>query len=92
MSIESLTARARVLQEAAQKAQANVANLTQQLQQASVEMHTVSGHFNEVAYLLGEAQKEAGLIPAEAAAQHAAPKELEDDKVDQQVEGEAPQE
>ena len=92
MSIESLSARAKFLQDQLQQSSQNVSNLTQQLQQATVQMHTIGGHLNEVAYLLGEAQKEAGLIPAEAAAQHAACKEPEDVKADEQVEGEAAQE
>lgn len=91
MSIESLTARARYLQEQVQIASANVNGLSQQLQQATVHMHTVSGHLNEVAYLLGEEQKEAGLIP-QAPATPEPCKEQEDGEANEQCEGEAPQE
>ena len=92
MSIESLSARAKFLQEQLNQASQNVNNLSTQLQQATVQMHTISGHLNEVAYLLGEAQKDAGLIPAEAAAQHAACKEQENVEVVEQSEGQAAQE
>tara|TARA_R110000868_G_scaffold335547_1_gene596448 strand:+ start:34065 stop:34343 length:279 start_codon:yes stop_codon:yes gene_type:complete len=92
MTISVLTARARVLQDELQKANSNVQNLTAQLNQASAHLHTVHGHFNEVAYLLGEAQKEAGLIPAEAIEQHEACKEQDNVEAVEQSEGQAAQE
>ncbi len=63
--INTLTDRAKLLQEEVNRASQNVQTLSTQLQQATVHMHTVGGHLNEVAYLLGEAQKAAGLVPAE---------------------------
>lgn len=63
MSMDALVKRAGYLKEELDKAGATLNMLTQQLQQQTIHMHTVNGHFQEVAYLLGEAQKEAGLVP-----------------------------
>lgn len=92
MSIESLSARAKFLQQQLQQASQNVNNLSSQLQQATVQMHTISGHLNEVAYLLGEAQKEAGVVPPETPLSPQPCKEQEDGEANQQAEGESPQE
>ena len=92
MSVETLAARAKVLQGVVQEASQNVNSLSQQLQQATIHLHTVSGHLNEVAYLLSEAQKEAGLIPAEALEEHAKCKEQQDGQVDGEGSEQAAQE
>lgn len=92
MSIDVLAARAKVLQGVVQQASQNVNSLSQQLQQATVHMHTVNGHLNEVAFLLGEAQKEAGLVPSEAPPAPEPCKEQEDGKANEQTEVETPEE
>ncbi len=57
MSIEALATRAKYLQEEVNKASSAVNELSQKLQQQTLQMHVLSGHLNEVAYLLSEAQK-----------------------------------
>jgi len=57
MSIELLAARAQVLQTEIQRAKQNVNTATEQLEQSKAHLNMVSGHLNEVAFLMGELQK-----------------------------------
>lgn len=54
--------RAGQLNEQRQIAVNEVTRLTNELQAATAHLHTLHGHFNEIAFLLGEAQKAEDLI------------------------------
>lgn len=58
MNIENLSKRAEYLKEQLKEFSAKVSNLSTQLQQATSQMHVMSGHLNEAMFLLVEAQKE----------------------------------
>jgi len=83
--ISTLTERANLLKAEMDAANANVQRLTQELNLANAHVYAVHGHCNEVAYLLAEAGKEAGIFPKEVLPEPS--KELEDGKADEQVEG-----
>lgn len=93
--IDTLSARATVLKAEVERASQNVQTLSTQLQQATIHMHTVGGHFNEVAYLLGEAQKTAGVVPPEtplSPVPHEHVQEQEDGQADCQEQEQTPEE
>ncbi len=62
MSKDVLIRRANVLNEQRQMAMSEVTRLTNELQNATAHLHTIHGHFNEIAFLLGEAQKVADIL------------------------------
>lgn len=94
MIVSVLAGRATFLQQELQNANETVQSLSVQLQQATLHLHTVNGHLQEVAYLMGEEQKEAGLVPSETSLVPLVDtcKEQEDVKVNEQVEEQASQE
>jgi hypothetical protein len=57
MSLQVLLGRAQVLQQEFQKAKANLAALSEQMEQAKAGFHMITGHLQEVAHLIGEQQK-----------------------------------
>ncbi len=70
MSLQVLLARAQVLQQDFQKAKGHLASLGEQLEQAKANFHMITGHLQEVAHLIGEAQKqESAQAPQEPAKQ-----------------------
>lgn len=75
MSIESLEKRAQYLKGQLEEASECAAKLSNQLQQATIDMHTVSGHLNEVNYLLSEAQKEVLNVDVDNEKKEQAPQE-----------------
>lgn len=56
--VKVLSDRAEVVKAELIKARDKVTELTQALQEAQAHLQAVSGHFNEVGYLLTEAQKQ----------------------------------
>lgn len=57
MDSNTLAQRAQLLQAEIQRAKQNVIALTEQLEQAKNHFNMVSGHINEIAYLMGEEKK-----------------------------------
>ena len=57
MLIDVLNERSKALREEFNKARQNVVNLSEQLEQGKASLNVISGHLNEAAYLLAEAQK-----------------------------------
>jgi len=88
MLISALNERASVLREEFTRARQNVVAITEQLEQEKAHLNVVSGHLNEVAYLIGEAQKLAPECtesePAQGVEQHV--------ETNNEAEGQVPQE
>ena len=59
MSTDFLQERVKLLQAEFQKAKQNLARLTEETENAKAHLSMVSGHVNEVSYLLAEEQKKA---------------------------------
>jgi len=57
MVMDLLSKRAKLLQGEIQKAKQNVSTLTENLEQAKANLHKVSGHLQEVWYLIMEQKK-----------------------------------
>ena len=54
MTSQILAVRSQILQKELQNAKSNVMLASEQLEQSKAHLHMVSGHVNEIAYLLGE--------------------------------------
>lgn len=65
MDSNALVQRAQLLQTELQKSKQNVIGLGEQLEQAKAHLHMVTGHLNEVSFLLGEEQKIAQGTPVD---------------------------
>lgn len=87
--VKTLSERAGLLKKELDAAQARVKQLTDELNMANAHVYAVHGHCNEVAYLLGEAQKEAGIFPKDETAES---KEQKDGEVESKSEEQASQE
>jgi hypothetical protein len=57
MNINSLNDRVKLLQSELQRRKQNISLLTEQLEHAHIDCHTITGHLNELSYLIAEEMK-----------------------------------